>query len=858
MLAHNSSQSRRLTFGVSLGVLIAVALPGAALAQSQAGTTSTPATTSATSASAAASSSASGAANTKSSTSGKGAGASAAKSRPPQASPPVRPSEVKTKANTDDTTTVTVTAERPLIEHKIDRDVYDVKQDPLAATGVASDVLNNVPGVTVDNDGTVSLRGNSGVQVYVNGKKSAQMTGDNRAYTLQSLSADDIDTIEVIPNPGAAFGSDSAGGIINIVMKRGRALKAQTGFNLTVGEEGRVGLNLRTGKSFGKLKLNGSLNLNHGAGGNGRGGGGQGSGGNSPKVQSVSEQEELDPTTGQVLTDNLTHSVGKSSNFNLSATATAEYDFTDFDDLTADLNYTRHQSDSHGSSETDTYDATNTLVSNTTRVSQSFAPSETGDYRLTFDHRGPVGSTEDFKMQLSHSSSLNDGVTYTENIFNSPAEPATYTTRWSKTRTDVNEFSGDWSHPLGDYDKTQQQIQAGWSIQQTITDQDRYQSLNLPEPVAPPDMPNDRSTTLFDDSQLIDAAYFIYQRQLGAFGFQTGLRVEDEHEKVFGLNPTEPSLLPFALTRDTMNYSPSLFLTYKLTTADNFRFSYSRKITRPSGSQLNPQVVFSPDGLTASSGNSSLKAATTDKYNLQYTHDGQVMNLDGAVYYNATQGNIETVSYYLTDPPDVLLSLPENIGGVRNWGVSGSLRLRSPDRKFMVMVSPNIGYTVRDFIDPSTMRQTRFAGPNSSTNLRFTYQPLTTDTLAWLAQYRGKSVNTQGYRSASFTNSLSWMHQIVQNKIVMTANLSNILEGPINKSVTDTSTIFGYNERVDQAPTFMVSLRYTFGQPANRGQGGFHGGGRGGFGGGQGGGYGGGSPGGGGSGGGGPGGGGGG
>ncbi len=816
MLAHNLSQQRRLTLGVSLSVLMAVALPAAAWAQSQAGSASSAAAPTATPAKSA--------------------------SAPASSAPPAQPPRVKTKTD-DDTTTVTVTADRPLIEHKIDRDVYDVKQDPLAATGVASDVLNNVPGVTVDNDGTVSLRGNSGVQVYVNGKKSAQMQGDNRAYTLQSLSADDIDTIEVIPNPGAAFGSDTAGGIINIVMKRGRGLKPQTGFNLTVGEEGRVGLNLRTGKTFGKLKLNGSLNLNHGAGGNGRGGGGQGSGGNSPKVQSVSEQEELDPTTGQVLNDSLTHSVGKSSLFNLSATATAEYDFTDFDDLTADLNYTKHQSDSHGSSETDTYDAANTLVSNTTRVSQSFAPSETGDYRLTFDHRGPVGSTEDFKMQLSHSSSLNDGVTYTENIFNSPAEPATYTTRWSKTKTDVDEFSGDWSHPLGDYDKTQQQIQAGWSIQQTVTDQDRYQSLNLPEQVAPPDMPNDQGTTLFDDTQLIDAAYFIYQRQLGAFGFQTGLRVEDEHEKIFGLNPTEPSLAPFALTRDMMNYSPSIFLTYKLTTADNFRFSYSRKITRPSGSQLNPQIVFSADGLTASEGNSSLKPATTDKYNLQYTHDGQVMNLDGALYYNATQGNIETVSYYLTDPPDVLLSLPENIGGVRNWGFSGSLRLRSPDRKFMVMVSPNIGYTVRDFFDPSTLRQTRFAGPNSSTNFRFTYQPESADTVTWLAQYRGKSVSTQGYRSASFTNSLSWMHQVIRNKMVLTANLSNILEGPINKTVTDTPTIFGYQERVDQSPTFMVSLRYTFGQPVNRGQGNWQrGGGRGGLGGGQGGGYGGGGP----------------
>ena len=126
------------------------------------------------------------------------------------------------------TTVITVTAEKPEVTHKTDRDVYDVKQDPTSSTGSAADVLNKVPSVTVDPDGTVGLRGNSSVQVYVNGKKSAQMTGDNRGFTLQSMSGDDIDSIEVINNPTAEFGADSAGGIINIVLKRGRALKPQT------------------------------------------------------------------------------------------------------------------------------------------------------------------------------------------------------------------------------------------------------------------------------------------------------------------------------------------------------------------------------------------------------------------------------------------------------------------------------------------------------------------------------------------------------------------------------------------------------------------------------------------------------
>src|SRR6185437_7093183 len=161
MFGHNASRSRNLSLSVSLGVLIA-ALPAAAFAQQGQSAASSTSATAGTQASPA--------------------------SQPAPAAAPTRPSQTQTATpGGDDTTTVTITAEKPILEHKIDRDVYDVKQDPTAATGSAADVLNNVPAVTVDNDGTVSLRGNSGVQVLVNGKKSAQMQGDNRAFTLQSL-----------------------------------------------------------------------------------------------------------------------------------------------------------------------------------------------------------------------------------------------------------------------------------------------------------------------------------------------------------------------------------------------------------------------------------------------------------------------------------------------------------------------------------------------------------------------------------------------------------------------------------------------------------------------------------------------
>jgi outer membrane receptor protein involved in Fe transport len=789
MFDHNSSHSRQLPLGVSFAVLIA-ALPAAAFAQNQA-----------TSSSAAA------------------ASTPATAPTPSQATPATpRPSQTRTATQSgDDTTTVTITAQKPILEHKIDRDVYDVKQDPMATTGSAADVLNNVPAVTVDNDGTVSLRGNSGVQIYVNGKKSAQMQGDNRAFTLQSLAADDIDTIEVIPNPGAAFGSDSSAGIINIVMKRGRALKPQTSLNAIAGDMGRAGIGLRTGVVLGKLHVNGGLNINHGTGGNGRGGmRGGGSGGGSPKSYSRSERETLDPATGAVVREDDTNSVSKSENNTLSANLNAEYDFTDSTDLTGDFSYNSRRSTSLGSQDTLSYDGNHGLISDIARLTSSSAPTESMEGRLTFDHRGPVGSTEDFKMAYQHSENLNHGETITREISHQPQMADIYVTNAVKTKDFVDEFSGDWSHPLGDYDKTQQQIQIGWSLQDTVSKQYDFQSLPLASPAQPPAFPAPNRVRQFNDDQQLNAAYAVYQRQLWIFGLQAGLRVEELHETTASSNPvTAAPVLYFK--RETMVYTPNAILSYKISEADNLRFTYSRRISRPSAGQLDPQIVFSTDGLSASSGNAALKPSTTDKYDLSFGHDANGLDVGGSLYYNNTSGNIENVSYFLPNMPDILLSTYENAGSTRNAGFSGYLTWHSTNRVYNINFSPNYGYTEWRYIDPAVNRLVEAKGPNSSANLRLTYRPIPSETFTGGILYRGETAASQGYSTGQTSLNFSWVHQFIQNKFLLTANLSNVLLTKPMERVTANSVTRSFRQPYDEGASFMVSLRYIFGQPQTRG-----------------------------------------
>ncbi|MEX1055976.1 MAG: outer membrane beta-barrel protein, partial [Rhodothermales bacterium] len=116
---------------------------------------------------------------------------------------------------------VEVTAERAFMEVGIDRTIYNVKDQLVSVGGNAVNVLENIPSVEVDIDGNISLRGNQNVAVLINGKPSP-MTGDALTSFLQSLPADAVERVEVIPNPSAKYEPDGMAGILNLVLKQDR------------------------------------------------------------------------------------------------------------------------------------------------------------------------------------------------------------------------------------------------------------------------------------------------------------------------------------------------------------------------------------------------------------------------------------------------------------------------------------------------------------------------------------------------------------------------------------------------------------------------------------------------------------
>ena len=117
---------------------------------------------------------------------------------------------------------IEVIAEKSTVEIKLDKRVYNVGKDMIVKGGTVSDVLDNVPSVTVDAEGNVALRGNENVKILIDGRPSG-LAGINIADALKLLPADSVEKVEVITNPSARYDAEGGGGIINIVLRKGKA-----------------------------------------------------------------------------------------------------------------------------------------------------------------------------------------------------------------------------------------------------------------------------------------------------------------------------------------------------------------------------------------------------------------------------------------------------------------------------------------------------------------------------------------------------------------------------------------------------------------------------------------------------------
>ena len=674
---------------------------------------------------------------------------------------------------------VTVAGERPT--SRIDRQVYDVRSDVSSSNGSAADALNNVPSVAVDPDGSVTLRGSSNVQILVDGKPSAMLQGDNRGAGLQALAADDIESVEVINNPGAQFGNEGGGGpILNLVMRRNRKPGGAGVANANLGSAGRYNSAVSGTYNEGAWGYQGGINVRH-------------DGRNSTAKVS---RDRLDRVSGAML-----HSTQQSVNAGLNdavgVNGTVSYNIDARDSVSTTASFNGRSNDQQGR---DRYIADRiggAPLSDYQRVTSREGDNRSASWGARYDHKGSLPG-ETLKIDLRMSSSTNVGDSDYANTYTifGPGMVDSQARQHNDMSNRIVDFSGDYDRPLaGGSAKLGYKLARNRSSSQTV-----YTDI-----VGGAGIDNPLRSSEYELEEDTAAVFGSWQTRINErWGALAGLRAEytdlDIHQRQGSA----------AAKNSYYNLMPSFFATYKVSDISNLRFSYAHRLRRPNAMDLNPAVIYR-DELNVFSGNPNLKPTQTDSFELGYETRmaGLETNLRG--YFRRDTDAIVDYRYFLDD--NVLLTTRANGAGSRAGGleftVSGKL---TPH--LTINANGNLARNELTSQDSIGMFRTRTANALSA-RARLNYQFDAATQLQLALQMQGKTLSGQGYRSPSSTLNLS-VRQVLTPQLTLVANVTDLFNTNKMETVVDSASLRETSTRRFDGRLLYVGLSYRFGGPAAR------------------------------------------
>ncbi len=539
---------------------------------------------------------------------------------------------------------VTVTASNPGLKLGIDRKIFAVDKNIVSAGGTAVDVMKNVPSVSVDLDGNVTMRNNA-PQIFVDGRPTTM--------TLEQIPADAIESVEIITNPSAKFdASGGTSGIINVVLKKNKKVGYNGGTRFNIDTRGRIGLggdiNLR------QQKLNLFLNANF----------------NQRKSISTGT---TDRTSFISNPDTVLHQDDKSISQGHFLFLRGGFDY--FINNRNTISVTGNIGSGNFKPVTNSdilIDSINApfLSSLQKRVANNRSKMENKGVQLSFKHNFPKNGMEwtaDVTYNKSNSSSSN--IIQTD-FFKLPANTTTGTFKQQQNGSssfDNLVLQTDYVNPITD--KSKIEIGARASVRKVDSRNDFYNFVNGST------VYNPLLSINYNSNDKIYAGYVTYSNQLKNFGYQLGLRLESSDYE-----GTLPDKAQTFNIKFPVSLFPSVFLSNKMKNDQELQLNYTRKINRPNFFQLYPFTDYS-DSLNISRGNPNLKPEFTNSVELSYqkTFKKNKDNLLASVYYKNTNDLITRSIARETDPisgKDILVNSYINANSSYVTGLELTLKVK--------------------------------------------------------------------------------------------------------------------------------------------------------------------------------------
>ena len=516
---------------------------------------------------------------------------------------------------------VTVTGQRATMKLEVDRKSFDVGQLISNAGQAASDVLDNVPSIEVDNDGNVSLRGNSSVEIWINGKASG-LTSDNRAQILQQLPAESIERIEVIDNPSAKFSAEGSAGIINIVLKKDR--KAGYYGSVQAGGDTRGGANTSFNVNYNSRLIDSYINLGYRHRAN----------------TGHMESQQTSDTYNQTYDSD---SKQRGNNFFTRAGVTLHATTKDDFSLSGML--------MHGGGNSHSYTPyIYTAVANGLNNYQldRINRSRTGmdmrygefNYRHSFNDKHFI----DFTADLS-SWKMNGDNWYQDSTVVVGIDDVTYSYQYRPQY--INNHRKELKLEYENQVTKNFKIEAGYNgnfsrentPQESYMDNTSFDGTNASE--------DKLFFNRFIYKQDLHAFYTTLSYKFGALSLMGGLRGEYwrvNTESYTWEQEHDASLREQPFKKDYFQLFPSVFMSWQMTETQQLQLNYTRRLRRPWGGQLN-SFRDTRDATTVSFGNPYLTPEFSNSFSLNYLKQWNDHSLLVSAYYRPTTDVIQRISY---------------------------------------------------------------------------------------------------------------------------------------------------------------------------------------------------------------------
>ena len=679
---------------------------------------------------------------------------------------------------------VVIRTEKTTVEIKLDKKVYNVGNDLMVKGGTVSDVLDNIPSVSVDVEGNVSLRGNDNVRVLIDGKPSNAI---NIAEALRLIPADAIEKVEVITNPSARYDAEGGGGLLNIILKKGKnqglngTFIASTGYPETYGLSGN--LNYKS-KNFNLFTTQGYNDRN--------------SPGNS---FTNSKYLNSDNSTRNYIyedRENKRNSKGYNGNFGI------ELYLNESTSWTNSFNYRKSKGDNVDNVFQNYYDSGFNYDYTRNRINDEISDSESVEFATNFIKKFKKdGHKLTIDASFSSSDDVNDAI-ITDKVTNNSVLKLDNTTNNQNQKRNLIQM--DYVLPFGEGS----QFEAGYrgDFSNLLTD---YQVEN-------DGVINNNFTNTLDYKEKVNALYTQFGQKINKFSILLGLRFEDSNIDINQLATNDYNNKKYS------NFFPSAFFTYEISDKSSASVSYSRRIQRARGRMLNPFSSLSSN-INIFMGNPDLNPAFSDAIDFGYIKRWDKLTFNTSLYVNKTTDVFQFARResgdFINGTP-IIISSPINLATEYRAGFEFTLNY-SPYKWWKLNGNFNLyrnetqgDFSYINFNNVEVFQN--FDNTTTSWYSRITSKVTLPYKIDWQTNlsYNAPSTSAQGKSLGVFGANLAFSKDVLKDKGTVSFNISDVFNS--RKRISENylaGVVLSNSEMQWRERQFSLSFTYRFNKPKN-------------------------------------------